>query len=199
MEFPGDGRELRALRRWLESVLPPCAARHDVLSVASELAANAIEHTRSGQGGTFAVDVIWRPEVVRLAVTDRGAPGGPRVIVDSGGEGGRGLLVVRGLSLRAGVRGGERGRVVWADIGWDGPAPVPPSDGEAEPVDGAAVLARRFGVPVWVGRWTGQWWALAGDELVSAPGAAELAALLARLLAPPAPLGGRRGRSGSAG
>lgn len=34
---------------------------------------------------------------------------------------GRGLLMVRELSVRCGARGDARGRVVWADITWDGP------------------------------------------------------------------------------
>lgn len=104
-EFPGREQALRALRRWLGSVLPPCPVRDDVTSVATELAANAIVHTASGRGGTFAVDVAWRPGLVRVAVTDGGAPGGPRVTDDPDGESGRGLLLVQGLSLRS---GGER-------------------------------------------------------------------------------------------
>lgn len=120
--FPGDQRELRSLRRWLESVLTPCPARDDVLSVATELGANAIAHTLSGQGGKFTVEVTWQPGVVRVAVADDGAPDAPRVIEDLSGESGRGLLMVRGLSLRSEVSGDTRGRVVWADIAWDGAA-----------------------------------------------------------------------------
>ena len=39
--FPGDGRELSTLRKWLVSLLPDCPARGDVLSVATELAGRA--------------------------------------------------------------------------------------------------------------------------------------------------------------
>lgn len=196
MDFPGNEWEMRTVRRWLESVLPPCLARDDVLTVAIELATNAVDHTRSGQGGVFRVEIIWQPKVVRVAVTDQGAPDGPRIIESSEGEEGRGLLIVRELSVRVGVRGDERGRVVWSEIAWDGPAPRPPSEDEAEPDDGAIVLARRFGVPVWIGQWTGEWWALVDEELVSALSAPELAARLARLLSPPAPAHGRHGRPG---
>lgn len=111
------------MRRWLESVLPPCPARDDVMSVAGEFAANAVRHTASGRGGKFAVEVTWQPGVVRVTVADGGAPGEPRVIEDLAGESGRGLLMVRGLSLRSGVRGDARGRMVWADLAWDGPRP----------------------------------------------------------------------------
>jgi hypothetical protein len=40
-EFPGEGGQLGVLRRWLASLLPPCPARDDVVSVANELSSNA--------------------------------------------------------------------------------------------------------------------------------------------------------------
>src|SRR5215467_1292564 len=67
-EFPGDAREAAAVRQWLTSLLPDCPARGDVVSVASELAGNAVRHTASGRGGKFAVEVTWWPGLVRVAV-----------------------------------------------------------------------------------------------------------------------------------
>src|SRR5258708_1815484 len=80
--FPGEERELAAMRRWLESLLPNCPARDDVTLVATELATNAIRHTASGHGGWFAVDITWHQPAVRVAVTDRGSPSGPRMVDD---------------------------------------------------------------------------------------------------------------------
>ena len=40
--FPGDNAQIGALRRWLESLLPPCPARDDLVSVAVELSTNAV-------------------------------------------------------------------------------------------------------------------------------------------------------------
>jgi len=118
--FPGEDRQLAALRRWLASLLPECSARDDVTYVASELAANAVVHTASGRpGGRFAVEVTWSQSMVRVAVADAGAPSGPRVISDPADERGRGLLVVAGLAARTGVRGDQRGRLVWADVPWE--------------------------------------------------------------------------------
>lgn len=178
--FPGEEDQLAELRRWLESMLPDCQERGDVASVATELGANAVRHTASGRGGVFVVELTWHRHVVRIAVADGGAPTGPRMIDDPFGESGRGLLVVRGMSVRTGVCGDHRGRLVWADIPW--------SAGAAEPVrarheaavgDGEAVLASRFGgAPAWFGRSTLRWWALAGGRLVSAASAADLAKLL---------------------
>ena len=53
---------------------------------------------------------------MRVAVADSGGPGEPRVIEDPTAEHGRGLLLVHGLSVRTGVAGDQRGRLVWADI-----------------------------------------------------------------------------------
>lgn len=188
--FPGDERQLSVLRRWLASLLPRCLARDDVTAVANELGSNAIQHTSSGRGGWFAVDVTWYGPVVRIAVTDSGAPAGPQVIDDLGGEHGRGLLVVRGLSVRTGACGDHRGRLVWADVRWDATAAAgaaTPDAYEAAIRDGEAALARRFaGVPAWFGRTTLAWWALPGeDRLVTAPTAEDLAGLLHRLLDTP--------------
>jgi len=190
--FPGEERQLGVLRRWLESLLPDCAARDDVTSVATELGTNAVRHTASGDGGWFAVEVTWHQPAVRVAVADCGSPGGPRVIDDPASEDGRGLLLVRGLSVRTGVCGDHRGRLVWADVPWDdagAAGPVSPQDPyEAAIGDGQAGLASRFtGIPAWFGRSTLQWWALAGGELVAAPSAQELASLLGRVLDSPPP------------
>jgi serine/threonine-protein kinase RsbW len=190
--FRGEERQLGALRRWLESLLPDCPARDDVASVATELGSNAVRHTASGNGGWFAVDITWHEPAVRVAVTDRGSPGRPRVIDDPAGEGGRGLLVVKGLSVRTGWCGDHRSRLVWADVPWGevgaAEAATPQDPYEAAIGDGQAGLASRFtGAPAWFGRSTLQWWALADGKLVAAPTAQELASLLGSVLNPPPP------------
>lgn len=169
--FPGKAEQVAALRRWITSLLPDCPSRGDLALVASELAGNAIRHTASGQGGTFAVQVTWGGDTVVVAVDDAGGPGEPRVVDNPLSEGGRGLLVVRELSARMSVSGTDRGRQVCAEIPWQDPA---------EAATGQAYLGRRFGVTAWYGSCTRQWWALAGSELLSAPSVPELAVLLTR-------------------
>jgi Histidine kinase-like ATPase domain len=188
--FPGEPRQLSELRRWIASVLPPLPLRDDVTSVADELASNAICHTRSGQGGEFAVEIIRHGRLVRVMVTDGGAPGGPSLVDKPDGEGGRGLVVVNALAVRAGVDGDHHRRVVWADIDWaadDAAAAamplLPVTQADHAAIRGAEVeLARRFDdVPIWYGRATHAWWALTRTGLATAPTAAGLAELLSRL------------------
>ena len=136
--FPGDDARISTLRRWLESLLPPCPSRDDLVSVAVELGTNAVRHTASGNGGLFVVEVTWWMQMARIAVYDDGSPDHPRVTEDPLCEDGRGLLMVSSLSARMGVGGNEKGRVVWADIPWTGQA-VPSHSAFAE---GAAPAAR---------------------------------------------------------
>ena len=153
--FPGQEAELRRVRYWLAELLPSGAAREDVVTVAIELAANAVRHTASGYDGFFAVELTWqrRPVTVRVAVADGGArtaphltpgtdPLGPGPLgLESPGIGpltadqlgsdqlseyGRGLRVVRALAERTGACGDHRGRLVWAEIQWG-------KEGTAEP------------------------------------------------------------------
>ena len=121
--YQGRPAEAGELRQWITALLAPCPSRDDVIAVASELAANAIRHTASGQGGWFEVEISWRPSRVRIAVADQGAPGGPQFTSNPTAESGRGLQIVLALSARAGVEGGTTGRVVWAEVPWTGTGP----------------------------------------------------------------------------
>jgi serine/threonine-protein kinase RsbW len=188
--FPGHEAELRQVRFWLAELLPGVPAREDVLTVAIELAANAVRHTASGWNGFFAVEITWQaqPATVRIAVADGGARTSPRLSpgADPLREDGRGLRVVRALATRTGMCGDERGRLVWADVRWaaDGPAPPEfPAGYEAALRDIHTVLAARYPeAAIWFGRATMQWWAMSGDppggQLVTAQSPAELAGLL---------------------
>jgi hypothetical protein len=120
-----------------------------LVTVASELAANAVQHTGSGRDGWFGVEITWRPGCVRVTVADQGALAGPRLAAAPTAESGRGLQIVQALSARVGVTGGTRGRAVWAEIPWTSP----PRDGrprtcEGGPRHGAAVGLDRGRVPV---------------------------------------------------
>ena len=132
--FRGQESELRHLRRWLTGLLPDCPERDDLISVAVELGTNAVQHTASGDGGWFTVEVTRHTAVIRLDVTDEGSPSGPQVGGDPMSDCGRGLVIVRALAESCGVHGDRRGRTVWAEIAWapaaaPGPAAAPALNG----------------------------------------------------------------------
>jgi len=208
--FVGEERELTDLRRWLGMLLPQGAPRDDVVSVATELASNAIKHTSSGRGGWFAVEIaLAHPSsAVRVCVADGGAPKGPRMVDEPLAEHGRGLMLVQGLSARTGVSGDRRGRVVWADVPWP-VAVAQPARPARDPLEAAiraaqAELAKHFaGIPIWFGRATMQWWALVVrpgfHQLVNGASPEALAVALVRALEAPLPLRVATSQAGGTG
>jgi hypothetical protein len=62
--------------------------------------------------------VAWTGSVVSIVVGDGGGPAEPQVFDDLESENGRGLRLVRSLSLTVGVTGGERGRFVRVNEPW---------------------------------------------------------------------------------
>jgi len=136
--FAGEPRQVPLVRAWVARALAGCPAQEALLTCVSELAANAIEHTASGDDGVFTVEVSWAAEgAARVSVTDAGSPfepavgqvaeaATPHVTEDepdpSFAEGGRGLILVAACSSRWGYRdaatGEGTGRTVWAEADW---------------------------------------------------------------------------------
>ncbi|MFN8193830.1 MAG: ATP-binding protein [Nocardioidaceae bacterium] len=108
---PGRARDLA--RREMASFHLAERVRRTVVLVVSELVTNAVQH--GGPPVHCAVTVT--DDMVRVAVTDEGrALPVERV---SGGVGlrGRGLAIVRRVSVRWGVQEHEQGgKTVWADV-----------------------------------------------------------------------------------
>jgi hypothetical protein len=75
--FRGQESELRQLRHWLTGLVPDGPGRDDLISVAVELGTNAVQHTASGNGGWFTVEVASLGPMLRVSVTDEGAERGP--------------------------------------------------------------------------------------------------------------------------
>ncbi|HEY6499121.1 MAG TPA: ATP-binding protein [Streptosporangiaceae bacterium] len=75
--FRGQESELPQLRHWLTELLPDGPGRDDLISVAVELGTNAVQHTASGNGGWFTVEVASLGPMLRVSVTDEGAERGP--------------------------------------------------------------------------------------------------------------------------
>jgi anti-sigma regulatory factor (Ser/Thr protein kinase) len=131
--FSGTTASVAAARRFTAAVLVACPAREALVACVSELAANAVVHTASGNGGEFAVEVLRpRPGVARIAVTDEGSRDAPSpASASETAEGGRGLALVAALAHTWGytTRTANDGRTVWAEACW--PIGVP----DASPVD----------------------------------------------------------------
>jgi len=122
--FPGEPWQVGRARQFVARVLTGCPARETLLTCVSELAANAVEHTASGAGGVFTVEVL-RPSAgaALVAVTDGGCGGEPAIRrAGDLAEGGRGLALVAALSSRWGYRAAGQGLTVWAEATW--PVPV---------------------------------------------------------------------------
>lgn len=126
--FRGQESELRQLRHWLTELLPDGPGRDDLISVAVELGTNAVQHTASGNGGWFTVEVASLGPMLRVSVTDEGAGRGPSLTDDPPAgldldaiagtrcDRGRGLVIVRALAVTCGVYGNASGRTVWAEV-----------------------------------------------------------------------------------
>lgn len=117
--FPGRADQVREVRASLGRALAGCPMADDVVLAASELAANAVQHSRSREpGGRFTVRAGIHPaDYLRLEVEDGGGPWSELPGTD---ERGRGLGIVDVLSSQWGIEDDELGRVVWARFDWPG-------------------------------------------------------------------------------
>ncbi|WP_052390751.1 ATP-binding protein [Streptomyces sp. NRRL B-24484] len=101
-----------ALAQWRPGTNP--AVVHDVLLVAAELLANAVDHA----GGPVALD-LWLAasgDRLRIDVVDTG-PAAPRILpVRPGEPHHRGLRIVDHIAEAWGHRRDDTGKTVWAEL-----------------------------------------------------------------------------------
>lgn len=116
--FPGTADYLSEVRKWTAMALGDRAGVDDVVLVASELAANALRHTASGEpGGTFTLHLATYPNRWQVRVDDQGGPQSPAAKAAADvDEAGRGLTVVEALASGWGVVGDGCARGVWAEV-----------------------------------------------------------------------------------
>ena len=131
--FPGVPAQVAEVRQFVAFLLDGCPAREALVSCASELSANAVVHTASGDGGFFTVEVSYpRSGLARVSVTDAGGPTKPAAgapVTDGVSDDeigdlptcGLGLALVAGAASRWGYTDVGSGRTVWAEAAW----PVP--------------------------------------------------------------------------
>jgi anti-sigma regulatory factor (Ser/Thr protein kinase) len=128
--FPGSLDQVAAARRFVACLLEECPARDALVACTSELAANAVVHTASGDDGFFTVEVCCpRGGVARVLVTDAGGPTEPAAgapveatatdeAMDDLPVCGLGLAVVAASTSRWGWYDAGPGRTVWAEASW---------------------------------------------------------------------------------
>jgi serine/threonine-protein kinase RsbW len=116
--FPGRADQAGEARAFLRRVLAGCPLSDDLVLICSELAANAVTHSRSAQpGGWFTVRVEVREgDYAFVEVEDQG--GRWQDGDQAARQGGRGLAVVGMLADYWDIRGEDTGRVVCARIDW---------------------------------------------------------------------------------
>jgi anti-sigma regulatory factor (Ser/Thr protein kinase) len=75
--YPGGTEYIRAVRADLRAFLADCSRADDVILCASELAANAAQHSRSRlPGGTFTVRAVMSPDhYAQIEVQATAVPG----------------------------------------------------------------------------------------------------------------------------
>ena len=117
-EFVGQADQVAAARRFVVSAIhAPGPARDITRLLVGEAATNAILHSASGDGGTFAVRYLISDHLVRVEVHDGGGPSSPRRRVhDLESMTGRGLDLFDALSNRWGVDGTPDGWTVWFEL-----------------------------------------------------------------------------------
>jgi serine/threonine-protein kinase RsbW len=120
--FAASPPQIREARLFLATILDGCPTTDDALLCLSELATNAIVHSRSREpGGCFTVHAQRQGNHLRVEVRDQGGPWTPPARTDSGEQNGRGLAIVDQLARAWGRCGDEAGWTMWFEIG-QGPA-----------------------------------------------------------------------------
>jgi serine/threonine-protein kinase RsbW len=113
--YPGRADQVSAVRASLTDLLRDCPVADDALLCASELATNAVRHSRSGlPGGQFTLHgAVIAGGSVLIGVEDEGGPWAPSVEDPARGHG---LDIIQALAADWGIEGNYCSRAVWVRI-----------------------------------------------------------------------------------
>jgi serine/threonine-protein kinase RsbW len=130
--FAGTPESAPAARRLIRDLLAGCPRLDDCELVATELIANAIRHSASGnEGGTFLLTITAAADRIRLEVEDQGSTqemhdwyhdamrNAIPAQADAADDCGRGLALVQAIADETGNRlADDNGHVAWAELCW---------------------------------------------------------------------------------
>lgn len=113
--YPADPEQVRHARRAVAELLGDSLAAADAALIASELAANAVLHSASADGGTFTLRARITGRFARIEVCDAGGPWNRHPHHDSRSHGLDLIEAITG-SGNWGITGDTSGRTAWARI-----------------------------------------------------------------------------------
>lgn len=118
-DYPGTADQPGRVRADLAEMAGDCPVTEELVLLASELAANAVLHSRSGHPGrTFTVRATLYPgDYAWVEVVDQG---GAWTNGERGDENGRGLAIVAVVAGDGnwGIEGNASSRVAWFRLDW---------------------------------------------------------------------------------
>jgi serine/threonine-protein kinase RsbW len=116
--FPARPDQVREACGFLRGILGDCPVTDTALLVCSELASNAVQHSRSARpGGVFTVRARVCPGAwAWVEIQDEGGPWLARK--ERSAERGRGLVVVDEVAGWWDIREDSEGRVICARLDW---------------------------------------------------------------------------------
>lgn len=119
--YAGRPDQVHAARQFALVLFAGTGHDEEIAFIVSELATNAVIHTRSGNpGGWFGLEVILG-DPAYIAVTDQGGTKFPTILPepsdDTRAENGRGLFAISKLAIAMGIHGSrDGGHTIWADV-----------------------------------------------------------------------------------
>lgn len=118
VRLPGVPAQVSAARHLVTTVLGRDHPLHDdCVLLTSELATNAVQHSQSGDGGTFTLSVHASGERVRVCIADEGSDEPPCACrTNLQGTSGRGLPLLEALSHRWGFVRQNGANIVWFEL-----------------------------------------------------------------------------------
>lgn len=125
LTIPGQPENVRTARKFVARTLGASHSCTDTaVLLASELIANSLRHSRSGNGGHITIHLIAVPGGIRIEVADQGGASTPVLGFARSrepdlaelAENGRGLELVDALASRWGCGNDATGTVTWFEL-----------------------------------------------------------------------------------